>query len=340
MAKSRRYKKAEKNFVTKILAKISAFFALIGNGLKKFFEIGCRKITIMIVPHSEKKPLNFQTSIFAMATGFIILVALLFSFVFFNTRSVNSSAEIARLSEDNSKIQASLDELRDENNNLLQTAKRFQDSLSKSLDLVGIDQVSSSSQDSFSGGDLSSLFDLKELSEGSMQETADIRQLANYLDNSIQPLEQIAKMLESQGTLFSDIPSVWPLKGGIGHVSMAFGQNEHPITHQWYIHKGMDFSTWRTGDPVIATANGQVVTAMYDNIFGNSVIIKHKHGFYTRYAHMNSIRVKKGQYVSQGEIIGTLGNTGMTTGPHLHYEVHIGSDVVDPAKYVNVKLAK
>ena len=151
---------------------------------------------------------------------------------------------------------------------------------------------------------------------------------------------KIAKMLETQGTLFSDIPSVWPLKGGVGHISMAFGQNAHPITKQWYIHKGLDFSTWRSGDPIIATANGQVVTVTFDNAFGNYVIIKHKHGFYTRYAHMNSVRVKKGQYVSQGDVIGTLGNTGLSTGPHLHYEVHIGSDVVDPAKYINVKLSK
>ena len=121
---------------------------------------------------------------------------------------------------------------------------------------------------------------------------------------------------------------------------MAFGQNAHPITKQWYIHKGLDFSTWRSGDPIIATANGQVVTVTFDNAFGNYVIIKHKHGFYTRYAHMNSVRVKKGQYVSQGDVIGTLGNTGLSTGPHLHYEVHIGSDVVDPAKYINVKLSK
>ena len=340
MARNRKYKRVERNVVSKIISKISAFFKAIGNGLKKFFEFGCRKVTIMIVPHSEKKPLHFQTSVFAISLGCIVAVALFFSFVFFTTHHAGASAEIARLSEENLKIQANLDELRDENNNLLQAAKRFQNSLSKSLDMVGIDQVVGSNQDNFSGGDLSLLFDMKELSEGSIKEASDIRQLTSYLDNSIPPLEQIAKMLESQGTLFSDIPSVWPLKGGIGHVSMAFGQNEHPITHQWYIHKGMDFSTWRTGDPIIATANGQVVTAMYDNIFGNSVIIKHKHGFYTRYAHMNSIRVKKGQYVTQGEVIGTLGNTGLTTGPHLHYEVHIGSDVVDPAKYVNVKLAK
>ena len=133
---------------------------------------------------------------------------------------------------------------------------------------------------------------------------------------------------------------MWPIKGGIGHVSMAFGQNVHPITGQWYIHKGMDFSTYRSGDPVIATANGQVVTVGYDSSFGNNVIIKHKHGMYTRYAHLSTIRVKKGQFVSQRDVIGTIGNTGVTTGPHLHYEVHIGSDVVDPAKYVTMKVSK
>ena len=340
MAKVRKYKKVEKNFVLKAISKITAFFKMIGKGLKKFFDFGCRKITIMIVPHSEKKPLNFQTSIFALSAGFIVIFALFFSFIYFNTRVTSSNVEISRLSEENRKIQANLDELRDENNNLMESAKRFQDSLSKSLDMVGIEKNAGISQESFGNGDLSMLFDLEEVSEGSVKETADIRKLSNYLDNSVQPLEEIAKMLESQGSLFSDIPSVWPLKGGVGHVSSPFGQTTHPIRGNWYIHKGLDISTWRSGDPIIATANGQVVTVMYDNSFGNSVIIKHKHGFYTRYAHLNSIRVKKGQYVSQGEVIGTLGNTGLSTGPHLHYEVHIGSDVVDPAKYVNVKFAK
>lgn len=119
---------------------------------------------------------------------------------------------------------------------------------------------------------------------------------------------------------------------------MPFGQALHPITGQWYIHKGLDISTYRSGDPVISTANGQVVTVTYDASFGNYVIIQHKYGYYTRYAHMQSVRVKTGQFVSQGEVIGTIGNSGVSTGPHLHYEVHIGSDVVDPAKYVNIKL--
>ena len=147
-------------------------------------------------------------------------------------------------------------------------------------------------------------------------------------------------MLESQETLFADIPNIWPIRGGIGHVSQPFGQTTHPITGNWYIHKGLDISTWRSGDPILATANGQVVTVAYDSGFGNYVIIKHKHGIYTRYCHMASTRVKKGQFVSQRDVIGYIGSTGISTGPHLHYEVHIGSDVVDPAKYVNIKVSK
>ena len=74
------------------------------------------------------------------------------------------------------------------------------------------------------------------------------------------------------------------------------------------------------------------------NSFFDFVVIKHNHGIYTRYAHLNNYRVQKGQLVEQGDIIGYVGNTGVSTGPHLHYEVHIGSDVVDPAKYINIKL--
>jgi murein DD-endopeptidase MepM/ murein hydrolase activator NlpD len=120
---------------------------------------------------------------------------------------------------------------------------------------------------------------------------------------------------------------------------MSFGQNENPFTGQYYIHKGIDLSTYRTGDPIVATADGQVVAVEYDQAgFGYNVIIRHKHGFYTRYGHMlASSPVHAGQRVQQGEIIGYIGNTGLSTGPHLHYEVHIGSDVVDPYKYLYIR---
>ncbi len=293
-----------------------------------------------MVPHSAGKVVNLQTNVFSLIFGIVIIIGIVSSFFYFNSRVAGSSAEIARLMSENRQTLASLDELRDENNNLLQTAKRFQNSLSQSLALLGINQGDTVAKASMQNGDLSVLFNTDSTASGTLKESADIRSLASYLDNAVQPIEQIGKMLESQNTLFSDIPSIWPVQHPNAHISMAFGPTIHPITGQWYIHKGIDFSTWRSGDPILATANGQIVTVGYNTSFGNYVIIKHKHGIYTRYAHMSTIRVRKGQFVSQRDVIGTIGNTGVTTGPHLHYEVHIGSDVVDPVKYINIKVSK
>lgn len=313
------------------------FFVSIGRvcaNVVKFFD---GKLTLMIVPHSQGKVFSVQTNVFALVLGIILAIGITGSFVYFNQKNASSGLEISRLRDENRETLASLDELRDENNNLLQTAKKFQSTLSQSLSLLGINQNTGTSKSAGRNSDLSSLFDTQDITSGSLKETSDIKQLTAYLESAVRPVEQIGKMLENQGALFSDIPNVWPVKNGIGHISMEFGQNQHPITQQWYIHKGLDFSTWRQGDPVIATANGQVVTVTYDDSFGLYVIIKHKHGIYTRYAHLGTTRVKKGDTVAQRQIIGTIGNTGITTGPHLHYEVHIGSDVVDPAKYINVK---
>lgn len=337
MARTRRYKRMEKDAVFSIGKFLRKGFSKLGHFFSITFKVFDRKLTIMVVPHSQSKPISFQTNVIALVFGIVLVVGMAASFFYFNKKTLGASAEISRLQNENRKTLASLDELRDQNSDLMQTAKRFQSSLSQSLSLLGINQSSEASRSSMQSSDLSSLFDTNDLVSGTARESADIQQLISYLEGAIQPIEQIGKMLESQGALFSEIPSIWPLKNGIGHISMEFGQNKHPITGQWYIHKGLDFSTWRSGDPVVSTADGQVVTVAFDTSFGNYVIVKHKHGIYTRYAHLNSFRVKKGEYVEQGQVIGTVGNTGITTGPHLHYEVHIGSDVVDPAKYINVK---
>jgi len=333
-------KKIEKQVASNVTKGFGSFFKSIGFFFVRVFKVFDSKLTIMIVPHSQSKVINFQTNVFALVLGFVITVGVLTSFFFYNRRSISANMEISSLVEQNRATLASLDELRDENANLFQAAKRFQSSLSQSLSLLGIDQVSKNSQMSASNSDLSSLFSSSEIVQGSSREVADIKELTTYLEDAVKPIEQIGKMLKTQQNLFNEIPSICPVKNPNYHISMAFGPNLHPLQGNWYIHKGLDFSTWRSGDAVLATASGQVVTVGYDNSFGNYIIIKHNHGMYTRYAHLNSFRVKKGQIVDQGETIGTIGNTGISTGPHLHYEVHIGSDVVDPAKYININLSK
>lgn len=342
MAKTRHYKRFEKNAVAAFLHGLQSLANGIGKAFVKIFKICDSKLTIMIVPHSQGKVINFRTNVFALAFGIVLIVGIVSSFIYFKKQDSGIREELARSMKENRELLASFDELRDENNNVLQTAKRFRSSLSQTLSLLGINQSGAVSKASVSDSDLNSLFDTQDTVSGSAstKEVSDMRQLSSYLESAIQPIEQIGKMLESQETLFTDIPNIWPVRGGIGHVSQPFGQTTHPITGNWYIHKGLDISTWRSGDPIVATANGQVVTVAYDSGFGNYVIIKHKHGIYTRYCHMASTRVKKGQFVSQKDVIGYIGSTGISTGPHLHYEVHIGSDVVDPAKYVNIKVAK
>lgn len=335
-----KYKHIEKNAVSSFLSLIHSVFSFIGKGIAKFFKFCDSKLTIMIVPHNHGKVVNFRTNIFALFFGFVLVVGIVASFIYFKKQDENIKAELNQAVKENRELLANYDELRDENNNVLQTAVRFKSALSQTLSLLGINQSKNKGKASSSESDLNSLFDNSNSLSGASKEVADMRQLSDYLEDAIEPIEQIGKMLESQEILFTDIPNIWPIKGGIGHVSQNFGPTTHAITGQWYVHKGIDLSTYRSGDPIVAAANGQVVTVAYDSGFGNYVIIKHKHGIYTRYAHMSSVSVQKGQFVSQRDVIGTIGNTGISTGPHLHYEVHIGSDVVDPAKYINIKLSK
>lgn len=337
MARSRRNRYIERSFGSNVMHGIGYMFTRIGRFFLRVFKIFDQKLTVMIVPHSKGKVFNIQTNVFALTLGIIIFAGVIGSFFYFNQRNIGATVEIKRLREENHDTMASLDELRDETNILLQTAKSFQSSLSQSLSMLGIEQSNTTAVSDDTNSDLSSLFNTQDITSGTLRETTDIRQLTAYLDSAVEPVEEIGRMLESQGTLFQDIPSIWPVKNGIGHISMGFGQNLHPIKQTWYIHKGLDISTWRSGDPVVATANGQVVTVGYSDDFGIFIILKHKHGIYTRYAHLSSVRVSKGDTVTQRQVIGTIGDTGMTTGPHLHYEVHIGSDVVDPLKYINLK---
>jgi len=333
-------KKYEKQLASSLSKRFGSVLRSIGYIFVRIFKVFDSKLTIMIVPHSKNKVINFQTNVFALTLAFLISAGLISSFIYFNRRTISANQAITNLENQNRETLASLDQLRDENTNLFQAAKRFQTSLSQSLSLVGLEPVENNNNTTLSNSDLSSLFNSSDIVNGSAREVTDIKELTSYLENAVQPIEQIGKMLKTQQTLFQEIPSICPIKSPYLHVSMAFGPNLHPIHGTWYIHKGIDFSTWRSGDPVMATASGQVVNVGFDNLFGNSVIIKHNHGMYTRYAHLSSYRVKKGQFVEQGDIIGNVGNSGMSTGPHLHYEVHIGSDVVDPSKYVNIKFSK
>ncbi|MDG5814810.1 M23 family metallopeptidase [Chitinispirillales bacterium ANBcel5] len=130
---------------------------------------------------------------------------------------------------------------------------------------------------------------------------------------------------------WSHRPSIWP---AFGRITSRFGYRTHPVTGQRIFHSGLDIAN-KTWTPVFTTADGIVKHSGNRNHFGTTVIISHYKGMYeTLYAHLHKAAVTSGQVVERGDLIGYVGSTGLSTGPHLHYEVHQNGRAVNPLRYI------
>ena len=125
-------------------------------------------------------------------------------------------------------------------------------------------------------------------------------------------------------------PVIWPLAG---YVSSPFGMRMHPIFGVNRMHTGIDIDA-PLGAPIVAAARGVVAFSGWLGGYGNTVIVQHDQIHTTLYSHLNSLPVDKDQELEQGEILGYVGMTGWTTGPHLHFEIRKNGDPVNPASYL------
>ena len=126
------------------------------------------------------------------------------------------------------------------------------------------------------------------------------------------------------------LPTLLPISGDFV-VTSGFGFRSDPMTHLPSLHQGIDFVAPH-GTPILATAPGVVLQADFSGAYGNMVDIQHAEGFVTRYAHLQAIQVQVGQAIEAQQTVGTLGNTGRSTGPHLHYEVIFNGRALHPVK--------
>jgi len=333
-----RYKDTEKSLVRRIVSGMQRGLLAAFAGISRFFRAGCQKLTIMLVPHSEKRILNIQISIFGFAFIFVVLLGATAFLSWSAYNYTNVAGKLAGKTASLQTTQEDLDITRDHVSRLVNAARNFQVALDSTFASMGL--KSTTPQANARGGDLASFFDLDQTGSGRMRELSELNLITAWLEQSVKPLAELETILSSQGDILTEIPNIWPIRGGIGHISMYYGQNENPIFGSWYMHKGIDISTYRSGDPVIATADGKVVGVAFDLGLGNHIIIEHKYGFITRYAHLKAFNVQKGQIVKQGQVIGYIGNTGLSTGPHLHYEVHLGTDTIDPLRFINSRPGK
>jgi murein DD-endopeptidase MepM/ murein hydrolase activator NlpD len=142
--------------------------------------------------------------------------------------------------------------------------------------------------------------------------------------------ESLLQYLENQRNLLASTPAICPTKGWI---TSRFGYRTSPFTGLQEFHKGLDIATSK-GTPIIATADGIVTFVGEKGFLGEVVVVDHGHGMVTRYAHLENLLAKEGDFVKRGDEIGHVGITGRTTGPHLHYNIRINGVQVNPEKYI------
>jgi murein DD-endopeptidase MepM/ murein hydrolase activator NlpD len=142
--------------------------------------------------------------------------------------------------------------------------------------------------------------------------------------------DEIKRYVRKRSTLLASRPTTWPVRGWI---SSGFGDRDNPVTGKAGFHTGVDIAN-DNGTPIHATADGEVSFAGWEGGYGKLVVVNHGNGFSTYYGHLSEIKTAVGQKIVRGQVVGAMGATGNTTGPHLHYEIRLYGASVDPTKYM------
>lgn len=159
------------------------------------------------------------------------------------------------------------------------------------------------------------------------------RILYQHLQQRLESYNEIVNYIDYQKKLYRSTPLIWPC---YGYIVSPFGKRLHPIYKIEHFHTGIDIAN-NIGTPVRATADGRVIFAGWQEGYGKVILIEHDFGYTTVYGHLSVFKVKKGQAVKRDEVVGLMGNTGTTTGSHLHYEVWKNGKLQNPIKYVNTE---
>lgn len=294
------------------------------------------KICIMIVPHT-KKVKNIVIPQWLPKTSLGLLLTLFIALSLYVRRTTTYKLSLKAETEDKSSIINHLEEEGKVKNAELDDLKSHTDELEKKTEIVneklleieklqrklekmaGIDSPSR-------GGNTGIDISLKNLN---LESKMDI--LSEVLDDKKLELENFIEDLEIQFEYLKSVPDLRPTSG---RLSSKFGNRRNPFGSGIRFHQGIDIANSR-GTNILAAAKGTVTFAGYKGGYGKTIIINHGHGFTTLYAHNSSLLVNVGDKVDKGDIISKMGNTGRSTGNHLHFEIHKSNKPIDPISIIN-----
>jgi len=293
-----------------------------------------KKFSLIVIPHHKGRVFETKVSLpllYALLLFLVILLSVNFYLTFSSIHKIYQGNKIVELQKENTYLEQKItsfnslvNQLKREMNNLVQREKNVRlvfglPEIDDDIREVGIGGPTYPGQNQTGPATMKANLTQDELDKL-------LRQSKFEGEN----LEQMYLQLLDKRAILDHTPSIKPVNG---YFSRGFGMKNDPFTGLMQFHQGMDLAADR-GTPIYAPADGKVIGVSRESGMGKKITIDHGYGYKTVYGHLYSIKVVRGQMVKRGDVIGAVGSTGYSTGPHLHYEVHYNGKPVDPTNYV------
>jgi len=321
-----------------------------------------QKLTFMVIPDANKQVIRFQLSSVVLLSALILFIAAALAAAAAIVLYNRSADEVVRLEQQLADSSGQFEQmiadkerhigdLQTEVADLSDQARTIQDKIAdvnkletQLKQLTGIESGGGASsiaqadegEDDYAmdgegaGGEELPVTD-REIDELVTATQNNFFTLADTIDRMVPRLEETKDIVQKMQEKLRVTPTIWPTDSR--KISSPYGVRKDPFTHKARFHAGMDISG-NTGDPVYAAADGTVTETGRDSSHGNNIYVSHGNGIKTHYSHLSKILVKSGTTVHKGDIIGLMGSTGRSTGPHLHYEIYVNGEHVDPKPYL------
>ncbi|MEW6107677.1 MAG: M23 family metallopeptidase [Nitrospirota bacterium] len=271
--------------------------------IRKMLKKAFTPITIMLIPHTNTRSIRLKIP----SIGILISIVLwLIGTVYVFSIAIDAF-EYNRMKEKLNYYAGEFLELK----TTISTLKKAENEFRRLFSLKNKEEVLENLDNSDSG-------------------SIDLENLKQQIQITMETVGEIKDYLSQQKDIYIATPKGWPVDG---HITSPYGSREHPVTHAKDFHSGIDIAS-EPGNTIRATADGIVSFAGWSGGNGNLVVMEHGFGFSTFYAHNKKVNVRVGQRVRRGDIIGYIGSTGNSTGPHVHYEVWKDGRSINPYKYI------
>lgn len=321
--------KSFKNWEKRLVNSFEKFFRrtyeILSTKWKQFIKKGNEKVTLMLIPHNQKKIFNVHMSIFSIAF-FIITISLLFIVFFISISTLASTADqLSHFKLQYMKYRANYDDIINQINDIYD---KFVQTKAESQNLAYFFLGKKNwSQGGIGGPDIEK--------DKVMDPYEQLEQIKNDAEIYLKIFMEYNNRQPMIKDLARTMPSRWPFVDGSGAITSGFGFRRHPVLGGVMFHTGIDIASF-PGALICATADGVVKYAGWREGYGIAVVIEHPRGIETLYGHLMMSLVRPGETVKKGQAIAKEGSTGQVTGPHLHYEVRINGQWVNPEYFLHL----